>query len=203
MSYMSAAQTINSNAPTNGTQLSYDAKPPTDPVQSHPSRLPDSNAGEPSTQKGQSQPDQDRKTGTDHPANLAFLHPGIDQEKDWASTKNEHLDEVDIRSVAFFEASSKRTLEEIAKLRDIANLRDLFSKLNERDVAHRGESLFRKGIKRIAPFVKGVDQIVNIANPVTNFKPAAAPALAVVKSIMTVSLFPERAWSLYACTDNQ
>jgi hypothetical protein len=95
--------------------------------------------------------------------------------------------EKDIRSLAFREACSKRSQDESAQLAENVCMRYLLAQLSETDAVHREESWFRQGIRALRPLAKGLDHIVNTANPVTSFEPAAASALAIVKSVTTVS----------------
>ncbi|KAK3684614.1 hypothetical protein LTR37_020114 [Vermiconidia calcicola] len=70
----------------------------------------------------------------------------------------------------------------------MTGMRTLFAELHETDAKHRDGTTFRKGIRALSPTVKFLNRIIDIANPISSFEPAAASGLAVVKSVATVAV---------------
>ena len=95
-------------------------------------------------------------------------------------------DASDVRSIAFREACSKRTPEEQMELNTKSGVREMFSHLSDTNIAHQSESIFRRGVRRLSPVVLGLNRLVDVADPITNFEPAAASGLAIVKSVAAV-----------------
>lgn len=96
------------------------------------------------------------------------------------------------RNAAYAKACSRRNEEEQAELRNMTGMRVLFAELHEADAKHRDETAFRKGIRALNPAVKFLNRIIDIANPISSFEPAAASGLAVAKSVATVRCIPVR-----------
>lgn len=96
------------------------------------------------------------------------------------------VNETSVDSSAFRDACAKRNSEENSVLIARITIRELFSELNRIDTEHHERSYTRKGIRMLRHVTRGLNIALDVANPVTNFEPAAASGLAVVKSVVMV-----------------
>jgi len=85
--------------------------------------------------------------------------------------------------VALFSLSS----DDRNRLEESTTIRALFETLNEADQKHKEESLLRKGLGAVKPYLEKLNATIDIVSPFTSTEPAVGTAFGLIKGASTVS----------------
>jgi hypothetical protein len=93
---------------------------------------------------------------------------------------NDGLDD-DINESAYQRALSSFSEDEKTKLTKEETIKLLYQQLNAADQGHEDQSLLRRGLKAVKPYLERLNATIDIISPFASMEPAAGTALGLVK----------------------
>jgi len=120
-------------------------------------------------------------TSTEPPAND---NAKLDAGETGSSESDE--DSSDISGSAYRKAWNSLTEDQRKELTFQDGIRELFVQLNKTDEQHKSQSLLRKGLSAVGPYLERLQVTIDFVSPFASMEPAAGTALGLVKGATSV-----------------
>lgn len=92
----------------------------------------------------------------------------------------------DIPGSAYRKAWSSLTEDQRKELTSQDGIRELFIQLNKTDEQHKSQSLLRKGLSAVSPYLTRLQVTIDFVSPFASVEPAAGTALGLIKGVTSV-----------------
>ncbi|GAB1313470.1 hypothetical protein MFIFM68171_03680 [Madurella fahalii] len=95
---------------------------------------------------------------------------------------------VEFPESAYQRALSSFSQDEREKITKQDTIKSLFQQLNEADHGHQDQSLLRKGLKAVKPYLERLNATIDFISPFASMEPAAGTALGLVKGSASIAI---------------